>query len=155
MQFSMMTKNSDASHPPVLPIVSVAILYQEDKYLMQLRDNIPGIVYPDHWGFFGGHLETEESPEEALLRELMEEIGYQPPAVYPFRTYCTEISIRHVFHAPLLSKTDRLKLGEGADFKLVSVAEIEAGEAYSAALGQIKPMGSHHRQILLDFIAIQ
>jgi len=136
-----------------LPIVAVAILYQEDRYLLQLRDNIPGIVYPDHWGFFGGHLEAGESPEQALLRELIEEIGYQPPAVYPFRTYETEISVRHVFHAPLLGSTDRLVLGEGADFKLVSVPEIEAGEAYSEVLGQLKPLGNAHRQILLDFIA--
>ena len=136
-----------------LAIVAVAILYQEDRYLLQLRDNIPNIVYPDHWGFFGGHLEAGESPEEALMRELSEEIGYQPPAVYPFRTYETDRSIRHVFHAPLLGAIDRLVLGEGADFKLVSVAEIEAGQAYSEVLVQLKPLGNAHRQILLDFIA--
>ena len=55
--------------------VSLAILYQEGRFLFQLRDNIPGIVHPGVWGLFGGHLEPEETPELCLKRELIEEIG--------------------------------------------------------------------------------
>jgi hypothetical protein len=31
--------------------VAIAILYSSDRFLMQLRDNIPGIFYPGHWAF--------------------------------------------------------------------------------------------------------
>jgi len=39
-----------------IPEVSIVILYQNDQYLMQLRDNIPHIAAPGCWGLFGGHL---------------------------------------------------------------------------------------------------
>ena len=41
--------------------VAIAILYQDNKFLMQLRDNIPTIAYPGYWGLFGGHLEAGET----------------------------------------------------------------------------------------------
>ncbi len=31
-----------------------AVIYKNDKFLLQLRDNIPDISYPNTWAFFGG-----------------------------------------------------------------------------------------------------
>ncbi len=50
------------------PVVAMAILYREGKFLMQLRDDIPGILYPGLWGLFGGHLELDETPEVGLIQ---------------------------------------------------------------------------------------
>lgn len=37
----------------VVPVqVAIAILYRPGQFLLQLRDDIPGILYPAHWGFF-------------------------------------------------------------------------------------------------------
>jgi len=33
---------------------------------------------PDYFGFFGGGLDGEETPEQALAREIKEELSYQP-----------------------------------------------------------------------------
>lgn len=33
---------------------------------------------PDYFGFFGGGLEGSETPEQALFREIKEELNYQP-----------------------------------------------------------------------------
>ena len=57
---------------------AVAIITTEDRrYLLQLRDDKPGIFYPDHWGLFGGAIDPGEGPEEALRRELREELSLE------------------------------------------------------------------------------
>ena len=48
--------------------VAIAILHRNGQFLLQLRDNIPGIIYPGHWGLFGGHLEPGETPAVAVER---------------------------------------------------------------------------------------
>ena len=61
--------------------VALAMLQREGRWLMQLRDEIPTIVAPGCWGLFGGHLDPGEKPEQALRRELLEEISWEPAAV--------------------------------------------------------------------------
>lgn len=138
------------NHQPVE--VAIAILHTADRFLMQLRDNIPGIIHPGCWGFFGGHLDPGETPEAAVKRELWEEIGYRPPFFSEFRCYSDLDAIRHVFHAPLTVELDQLILGEGWDMGLLTPQEIRAGECFSSVAGQVRPLGRPHQQILLDFI---
>lgn len=57
--------------------VARIIVLDDGRYVMQLRDDIPGIFYRRHWGLFGGKIEKDESFEEALLRELSEELNYK------------------------------------------------------------------------------
>ncbi len=52
------------------------ILVEDGRYLLQLRDNIESIWYPNHWGCFGGGVEPEEDPVRALRRELREELSF-------------------------------------------------------------------------------
>ncbi len=133
-------------------VVAIAILHREGKFLMQLRDNIPGIAHPGRWGFFGGHVEPDETPEEAVTRELLEEIGYAPPAVSEFGVYSDEAVVRHVFHGALTVDASELVLYEGWDLGMVTPEEIRRGDRYSERAGQVRPLGSLHQQILLEFI---
>jgi 8-oxo-dGTP diphosphatase len=132
--------------------VAIAILPYEGKFLMQLRDNIPTILYPGLWGLFGGHIEAGETPEIAVEREILEEIGYPLEAPQKFGCYNDDRVIRHVFYAPLTVGIDKLVLGEGWDFGLITPAQIEAGFADSVIAGEERPIGVVHRQITLDFI---
>jgi 8-oxo-dGTP pyrophosphatase MutT (NUDIX family) len=59
---------------PINDAVAAILVYEDGKILMQLRDDRPDIWYPNHWGLFGGGVEVGESPEEALCRELYEEL---------------------------------------------------------------------------------
>lgn len=57
---------------------SAALLLLEDgRYVLQLRDDKPGIWYPGHWGCFGGAAEPGEPPLATLRRELAEELGIE------------------------------------------------------------------------------
>ncbi len=136
-----------------LPVeVAIAILPHNGKFLMQLRDNIPTILYPGLWGLFGGHIEPGETPEIAVWREVMEEIGYQIIEPQKFGCYSDDRVIRHVFYAPLTVEIDKLVLTEGWDFGLISPAQIEAGFAYSPIAKEERPLGIVHQQIMIDFI---
>jgi len=133
--------------------VAIAILYSAgDQFLLQLRDDIPGIRYPGHWGLFGGHLETGETPDVAIERELFEEIDYVPPQLYKFGRYCDAQVIRHVYYAPLTVEVNTLVLKEGWDLKLLTPQQIRQGSCYSAKAAQIRPLAVPSQKILLEFI---
>lgn len=132
--------------------VAIAILYRQDQFLMQLRDNTPRIIYPGYWAFFGGHLDPGETPEEAVKREILEEIGYTLPFVSKFGCYSDSAVIRHVFHAPLTVELDQLVLAEGWDMGLLTPEQIKVGSCYSEKAGEVRPLGRPHQQILLDFL---
>ena len=53
--------------------VACAIIEQEDKVLAAQRSST--MTLPLKWEFPGGKIETGESPEECLSRELKEELG--------------------------------------------------------------------------------
>ncbi|MEH2256767.1 NUDIX hydrolase [Nostoc sp.] len=132
--------------------VAIAILYQKNKFLMQLRDNIPGILYPGYWALFGGHIEPGETPDVAVKREILEEIGYNLPPFVEFRCYPNERVVRHVFHAPLLVELNQLVLNEGWDMALFTPEDIRQGNCYSQNAGKVRPLGTMHQRIMLDFI---
>ena len=64
-----------SQHPLQAANAVAALLILEDgRYIMQLRDDIPAIWYPGHWGLFGGSLNAGEDEIAALRRELKEEL---------------------------------------------------------------------------------
>lgn len=132
--------------------VAIAILYRQGRFLLQLRDDIPGIVFPGHWGLFGGHIEAQETPVMALQRELQEEIGYTTPKLELFLVDQQPHVIRYVFQAPLEVEPAALVLGEGWDFDLLTPETIQQGQHYSARAGRYCPLGEPHQQILWRFI---
>jgi len=150
--------------------VSLAILDRDNKFLMQLRDDDPNILYPGHWGLFGGHLEPGETPEECVVREIKEEIGYTIINLQKFSAYADERLIidaasnlpvrklqvlRHVYYAPLLAPIEQLVLEEGFDLALISPEEIYTKECYSVKASQKKPLVPAVYSILLDFFEFE
>jgi 8-oxo-dGTP pyrophosphatase MutT (NUDIX family) len=111
----------------------VAIIVVDDgRYLMQLRDDKPGIFYPDHWGLFGGAVEAGEEPEVALRRELVEELGlvaqelrYFTRMDFEFAALGASNCYRMFFEVPLrCADLSALRLGEGRLMKPLALADV-------------------------------
>lgn len=111
--------------------VAAILLDPAGRYLLQRRDDIPGIWFPGHWGFFGGAIEPGEDPLQAMIRELREEIGIElaPERFTIFMRVEFDLEGigprgRHFFTATLTAaELPRLKLGEGAEMRWVAGAE--------------------------------
>ena len=109
--------------------VATALMFdKKGKLLIYLRDDIPEIPFPNHWDLFGGHVEEGESPEEALVREIEEEIGVHISSYEKFRDYeCLEgdahQNIKHVFIVKTDIEPDDLTLYEGQYLKSIYLSE--------------------------------
>jgi 8-oxo-dGTP pyrophosphatase MutT (NUDIX family) len=61
-------------------IAAAVLVDTNGRLLLQLRDNIPNILYPGKVGLFGGHREGDETFLECVVREVHEELSfYFPP----------------------------------------------------------------------------
>ena len=72
---------------PDRPVVDVAVgvlIKADGDFLLTSRP--PGKVYAGYWEFPGGKLELGETVEQALARELHEELGIQTGTVVAWKT---------------------------------------------------------------------
>lgn len=111
-------------------IATLILEDQEGKILMYLRDNKETIPFPNHWDLFGGHIEKGESSEQALKREVKEELGIELENFYFFREYkCLKgdvvPNIKYVYVAKLPKPINKLTLHEGQKMQLFSPSEIQ------------------------------
>lgn len=109
--------------------VAQVILFDRDsRLLIYLRDNKPGIPFPNRWDFFGGHLEIGETPDQALVREVEEELGLALSTWEFFRTYvCTEgdayPNVKYIYWSRIDQVADELTLREGQMLKSIELGE--------------------------------
>ena len=57
--------------------VAVLILYDGDGRILLQHRTEDAPTFPDCWAFFGGGLEEGETPEQAVEREIIEELAYK------------------------------------------------------------------------------
>ncbi len=121
--------------------ISQAFITIDDQFLMQLRDFNPFIVYPGHWGFFGGHWEPEETAEAAMSRELQEELHWQPQSLTFLGILIVEGNRRiHAYHCPLDVELQTLDLQEGQEIGAFTMKEIDQAHLYSKQWQQSYPI---------------
>ena len=80
--------------------ISILIPYitKEDKISVYLQKREKDRkTLPDFFGFFGGRAEGNENPEEALKREMKEEIKLVPEGFKYFKKYEFEKSTKSIF----------------------------------------------------------
>lgn len=95
--------------------VAVGILLRGDQFLMTTRP--PGKVYAGYWEFPGGKLEAGETVQQALARELQEELGLQvvPRHVEPWRELLVDYphALTQLHFCRLRQWTGELQMREG------------------------------------------
>lgn len=92
-----------------------------NTYILQHRDDIKGIEYPDYWSLIGGWIERGENPINAIKRELKEElttINGSPPVLgdIVFLGSCERNDrswVEYVFCVIAHNSIDTLKILEG------------------------------------------
>jgi len=97
-----------------------AIIFENDlgELLLYLRDNKPGIPFPLHWDLIGGHVEEGETPEEALVREVKEELDFDLREFRFFRKYeCPEgdvyPNVKYIYSGRINIHAGEITLYEG------------------------------------------
>lgn len=110
-------------------LTSAVVLLNRDSVLLQLRDNLPNIDYPDTWSIPGGTVEAGETSKQAALRELREETGYQAKTC-KFLTklkYFSENKQKTLFaYIVLFIPGQPICCLEGQEMKWFSLKEIES-----------------------------
>ena len=134
-------------------MIQVASLILENKkgeVLLLLRDDKAGLAYPNMWDLIGGMVEKGESVEEALLREVKEEVGHDLKDYTFFKKYDVveedgSLSTKFVFYSRTEKLLEEFLLGdEGQKLQFFS---------FRNAL-KLK-LASSHKDILKDYIALR
>ena len=136
---------------PIKEVVTI-LPYSNGKVLLQLRDFNPRIVYPGCWGFFGGTVESDETPLQSAKRELSEEIGHVPKEIYALSKDSVSVPdevMMYSFYAPLEIRPTEIILNEGMDFGLFSFQEILSKQLYSNEIKNKFPLINHPNMIYL------
>ena len=96
--------------------VSIVIFYDKDKVLIQDRRKIS--KYGEEYGFFGGGIEEGETPEQALKREIKEELSITIDNFKLFKHYNTiikevDMEIEYFIYTSKIPDLNSLDVKEG------------------------------------------
>ena len=99
-------------------IASIILENDNGEFLFYMRDNKPGIPFPQHWDLIGGHLEEGETPEEALVRETKEELDFDLKDFKFFKKYeCLQgdayPNIKYIYSGKINIPVEEITLLEG------------------------------------------
>ena len=104
---------------------SLIIINDHRQIVLLLRDDIPEIPYPNMWDIPGGAVESGESPKEAIIREIDEEMGMTLDDVYPFSVVRFDDRTEYTYWIKLNLDLKKIHLTEGQRLKWFEENEIK------------------------------
>ena len=125
----------------------------KNLYLMQLRDSKPDIIYPEHWGFFAGHWKNNETAEDAMIRELIEELCWRPKSLTYLGNIIVEGNRRiHVHECYSNKNIHSFDLQEGQELGAFTKEEIASNTLFSNKLMKRFPVTPISIEVFKCFI---
>jgi 8-oxo-dGTP diphosphatase len=106
---------------------SIIFFNRDHQVLLVLRDDLPSIPYPGMWDLPGGHFEENETAEECIVREMLEEIEINVAGCSLFRIYEFSDRTEYVFVEEADFDLQHIVLHEGQ--RLQWFSEEEAAQA--------------------------
>jgi 8-oxo-dGTP diphosphatase len=100
-----------------IPCVAAILYNSDDQILLQQRDNKPDLPFAGYWTLFGGKIEMNETPAEAIKRELIEEIDLKPQLTH-WKTYerihtPSILIVQYIFIGQITKRAQDITLYEG------------------------------------------
>jgi 8-oxo-dGTP diphosphatase len=93
--------------------VCAVIVDKDDKILLLKRAATPKIWMPSKWALVGGGIDKDETPLQAIKREIMEEIGLEiDKFIKTFTIQRHESSVEHIFACRYEGEPTDIKLNE-------------------------------------------
>jgi 8-oxo-dGTP diphosphatase len=110
-------------------IAAIILENEKGEFLLYLRDNKPDIPFPDYWDLIGGHVEEGETPEEALVREVREELDIELKEYTFYKKYeCLTgdayENIKYIYYGKIDLPIEKITLLEGVRPQYFSREEI-------------------------------
>jgi 8-oxo-dGTP diphosphatase len=103
------------------------------RLLLQQRDNFSWLMYPGWWTTFGGAAEFGETADDAIRRELQEEIGLSP-SVFLWRAFDRHVEIagepliveQHMYAGRIDPAQTPITLHEGQAYGFFTLADLDS-----------------------------
>ena len=104
---------------------SHAVITHNKKLLFFLRDDNPNIPDPNTWSLVGGEIDTGESHQEAMIREMQEEISVVPKNIKYLGMLATADGRLHAIYLSKMTEDEVEQIQIGNEGQKVQFFETE------------------------------
>ena len=126
---------------------SIVLLDSVHRCLLFLRDDKPAIPYPNRWDLLGGLVEPGETAEQAIWREMLEELELTLENPTLFKVYDLPDRLEHLFWQQTGLDITKTILHEGQKLAWFSEQQIRGMRQQDLAFG--------FRDLLVEFYKVR